>query len=487
MGKRESFHRVDQSDRISQFPHRKVIYSLVRHNGAKIMKFLRLVLFSSIIFVAFASLSPAQTAVKPATGKAPVIVIPGITGSTLYNKKTNKEVWFKLTRPKDDDIRLPISPDLGKNRDLLEPRDIIRGVKIASFLPEIEIYERLIFSMEGSGGYREGTWEEPGEKGYEDTFYVFPYDWRRDNVENARILINKIEKLKAKLRRPNLKFNIVAHSMGGLIARYAAMYGDADIPPGTPVATWAGAKHLDKIFLLGTPNDGSILALRANLGGASLTSFVSIPAIQNFTRYDAFTAPSLLQMLPSNEGLTIYDENFKRLPIDIYDPNTWDEYDWSVWKDPGFEREFSPVEQKLARPYFIAALDRAKRFQEALRSARGVKVPVSFFVIGGDCKDTTNAAVLLWDEKRSHWETVIRPKAFVRSDGTRVTEAEVKARLTYKGDGTVALKSLVIDSMPQEERDKFMPISGGMFQCEDHTKLVTSGEIQQKLLALLKQ
>src|SRR4030095_16525610 len=117
---------------------------------------------------------------------------------------------------------------------------------------------------------------------------------------------------------------------------------------GEPIPTWAGARHIDKIFMLGTPNDGSMLALRANLGGAAVVSFVSIPAIQNFTRYDAFTSPSLLQLLPSNEGLLIYDENFKRLPIDIYDPNTWDDYDWGVWEDPGFEREFSQVVQTLA-------------------------------------------------------------------------------------------------------------------------------------------
>jgi pimeloyl-ACP methyl ester carboxylesterase len=450
------------------------------------MKIFRFVFLSSILLFAFADLSFSQTAAKPATGKAPVIVIPGITGSTLYNKKTNKEVWFKLSRPKDDDIRLPIGPDLLKNSDNLEPRDIIRGVRIASFLPEIEIYERLIHSLE-QNGYREVTWELPGENGHLDTFYVFPYDWRRDNVENARLLIRRIEKLKAELRKPDLKFNIVAHSMGGLIARYAAMYGDADIPAGDPVATWAGAKHMDKIFMLGTPNDGSVLALRANLGGASVMSFVSIPAIQNFTRYDAFTSPSLLQLLPSNEGLMIYDENFKRLPVDIYDVNTWDEYDWSVWEDPGFESEFTKAEQKLAKPYFTAALNRAKRFQQALRSSNGAKIPVSFYVIGGDCKETINAAVMLWDDRRDRWETIIRPKAFTRSDGTRVTEAEVKGRLSDKGDGTVTLKSLVIDSVPQEEREKFMPLSGGLFQCEDHTKLVQNSDIQTKLFGLLKQ
>jgi alpha-beta hydrolase superfamily lysophospholipase len=36
------------------------------------------------------------------------------------------------------------------------------------------------------------------------------------------LLINRIDELKSKLKRPDLKFNIIAHSMGGLIARYAA-------------------------------------------------------------------------------------------------------------------------------------------------------------------------------------------------------------------------------------------------------------------------
>ena len=41
--------------------------------------------------------------------------------------------------------------------------------------------------------------------------------------------MKKIKALKTKLRKPNLKFNVVAHSMGGLVTRYAAMYGDTDL------------------------------------------------------------------------------------------------------------------------------------------------------------------------------------------------------------------------------------------------------------------
>ena len=157
------------------------------------------------------------------TGKAPIIIIPGLTGSELVNSKNQEIVWFRPGRAKDDDLRLPISPNLTRNRDSLQVRDIIRGVEFIKFLPEIEIYQKLTDALEKRGGYVEGKWDAPAANGYEDTFYVFPYDWRFDNVENARLLMTKIDQLKRKLKRPNLRFNVVAHSMGGLIARYAAM------------------------------------------------------------------------------------------------------------------------------------------------------------------------------------------------------------------------------------------------------------------------
>jgi len=448
----------------------------------------RTVLWAFLLLVAFsASGSRAQYISPDVQGKTPVIIIPGITGSDLYNKNTKKQVWFRLIRPDDDDIRLPISPNLASNKDDLEPRDIIRGVRIAKWLPEIEIYERLIYSLESQGRYREGKWDDPGKDGHRDTFYVFPYDWRRDNVDSARQLVQKIEALKAKLKKPNLRFNIIAHSMGGLVARYAAMYGNADIPSGDPVPTWAGAKHLDKILLVGTPNEGSILALRALVSGYSITSGIPLSLLQSFDRFDAFTAPSVFQLLPSNGSFVLLNEKFERQKVDVFDPNTWSEYHWNIWEDPEFSREFKLEDQQNARPYFLAALERARRFHQALRAGRPGKPPVSYYLVGGDCKDTPLAALVLYDEKKGRWETVFRPRPFTRIDGTRVSEAEVRKHLTTKGDGTVTLSSLVVDSVPIEERDRFLPVASGIFQCEDHTKLVTSSDIQQKLISLLNQ
>lgn len=449
------------------------------------MRIFRTVLVLAVISLSFVAAN-GQNVPTTKTGKDPVIIIPGITGSDLVNSKTEKTVWFTAGRAKDDDIRLPISPNLAANRDSLVTRDIIRGVKLAGFLPEIEIYERLIDGLQKRGGYREAKWDDPGVNGYQDTFYVFPYDWRRDNVESSRLLIQQIEDLKKKLGKPDLKFNIIAHSMGGLISRYAAMYGNADIPTGVPRPSWAGARHFNKIFLLGTPNEGSILSLEALLKGLSyIRGGVNLPFIRDITRFDVFTIPSIYQLLPHESSLIAYDEELKPIEIDIYDPATWDEYDWSIWKDKNFDRRVDAADREKARPYFITVLKRAKDFQAAINAPTVGSVPVSFYLMGADCKDTQNALVLYRDEKKDRWITQFKPTAFKRSDGTWVTAEELKPLLVAKGDGVVARRSLAGETFTKNGGSAILPIVSELKQCESHSKLVSSVEIQDKLFSIL--
>jgi hypothetical protein len=55
-----------------------------------------------------------------------------------------------------------------------------------------------------------------------------------------------------------------------------------------------------------------------------------------------------------------------------------------------------------------------------------------------------------------------------------------------KGDGTVALRSLMMSGVAEAESKKYLPITGGVYQCEEHTKLVTSTKVQDELLTLLQ-
>lgn len=453
-----------------------------------------LLLFQSSIAPAIAQDTKKQTETPKeetklpiVTGKDPVIIIPGITGSELVNSKTNKTVWFSAGRAKDDDIRLPISQNLAANRDSLVATDIIRGVKILRILPEIEIYEKAISALEKRGGYREVKWDETKEGDHQDTFFVFAYDWRRDNVENARLLITKIESVKRKLNKPGLKFNIVAHSMGGLISRYAAMYGNSDIPNGTPRPTWAGAKHIDKVFLVGTPNEGSILALEALLNGLSyIRGGINLPFIRNINRFDVFTIPAIYQLLPHDQSLIAYDEDLKLIELDIYNPATWDEYDWSIWKHKGFDKRLSDEEQKNARVYFRAVLKRAQDFQMALNARTRGTVPVSFYLMGADCKETQNAIVLHRDEKNDRWVTMFRPTEFTRSNGTKVTADLLKPLLIDRGDGVVPQRSLAGETFIKRSGEAIVPFVSELKQCEPHSRLLSSLEIQDQLLNILR-
>jgi pimeloyl-ACP methyl ester carboxylesterase len=438
-------------------------------------------------FAAIFTLSIRAQVVNPAvpTGKTPIIIIPGLTGSELVNDKTGEVAWFKSKRPKDDDLRLPISPNLAKNRDSLIARDIIRSLKLLKILPETEIYERLINALEKRGGYTEGKWDNPTLKGYEDTFYVFPYDWRRDNVENARLLVKKIENLKRLLKRPDLKFNVIAHSNGGLLARYAAMYGDTDLPIGKPKPTWVGAKNFDKIFLLGTPNEGSIEALDILLNGVSLIRGINLPFVPDLSRFDIFTLPSVYQVLPHQGTLKAYDENLKPLQIDIFDEKTWETYNWSIWKDDDFPREFNATERKNARAFFRAMLSRAKRFQEALDANTSEKPLVSMYLIGADCKETLDSVVIYRDAKKDRWKTIFKADSFERADSTKVSSEELKKVIYAMGDGVVTKRSLAAETLTQAGNKTILPITSEIFLCEGHAKLITSVEVQDKLFALL--
>ena len=429
----------------------------------------------------------AQDPAAVSTGKTPIIIIPGVAGSELVNSKNQELVWFRPQRSKDDDLRLPISPNLLRNRDSLRPRDIVRGVQFLSFLPQIEIYEKLIDSLEKRGGYREVKWETATRADFQDTFYVFPYDWRRDNVENARILVRQIETLKRRLGKPNLKFNVIGHSMGGLIARYAAMYGNRDIPTGKPRPTWAGARNFNKIILLGTPNEGSIDALDSLLNGFSIVGGgLNLPFLQNLSEFEVFTIPSMYQLLPHQDSFVAYDENLKPLKIDIYDPKVWEYYNWVTWDDSGFEKNFNPLERSQARAYFRVVLNRAKRFQEALDANTSEKIPVSFYLIGADCKETQNAILLLRDTKNNRWETRFKAGSFENSRGEKITSDVLKKLLHLQGDGVVTKHSLGAETAIQNGRTNILPLRGEIYQCESHNALMSNPEIQEKLFVLLQ-
>ena len=174
---------------------------------------------------------------------------------------------------------------------------------------ELKAYAQILATL-GVAGYTDQTLGSLNAIDYGTDHYTcfqFDYDWRRDNVESAAKLLAFVEEKRAFVQQHlaedfgglpddyDVKFDIVAHSMGGLLTRYMLRYGDAPPPPEgvEPTVTWAGAEHVERVVLVGTPNAGSVLSLIQLIEGTKPSPF--------HARYDAAllgTMPSIYQLLP---------------------------------------------------------------------------------------------------------------------------------------------------------------------------------------------
>jgi len=430
-------------------------------------------------------------AARARAGKRPVIVIPGILGSELINSKTGETVWPSVFRTSQEG--LPINPNLAASHDDLRPGKIIETVRLARLLPEVYVYRDLLLALRSYAGYRDGDWNNPTADGYEDTFYVFPYDWRQDNVSNARELIRRIAELKTKLQRPDLKFNIVAHSMGGLIARYAAMYGDADLPAGNgPIQpTWAGAAHISKIVMIGVPNEGSTDAFSTLIEGYSITEGLRrrVPLLNKLTAEDVVSTPSVFQLMPHSQAVSFLDENLQPLAVDLYDQEVWKRYGWSViYSSPDFRRRYvagaatdsgNGKSEAELDTYLAATLQRARRFHEALDAVGDANPPVMLLAIGGDCEETLKSPVILRDEKRNRWVTLTRPRDYRTSTGVKISKQKATDAMYAPGDGRVTRTSLLGENI-------FKGLSRyAVFGCDLHAQLPRNKTLQDNALTAI--
>ncbi len=427
----------------------------------------------------------------PAAGakeKRPIIFIPGVLGSRLINGDTGENVWVNIRRSKDDDMRLPMSANLTANRDKLIANQVLDKIKIIKYFPKISVYQGVVDFFQ-TAGYKRGDWENPhldGAPGDHDTYYLFAYDWRRDNVESAAKLLQQIEQLRRKLGKPTLKFDIMAHSMGGLVARYAAMYGRADLTD-NPRPNWEGTKYFHDICLFGVPNDGAMEAFDTMLNGYTFATFAGRRHLGVLSSEVALSAPALFELLPHGDSLNFYDEELQPVKLDIYDPATWKTYGWSAAFDERFRSTLSKTALAQMDNYFTAVLGRAKKFHNALAVKSPPPPSLYFFTYGSNCKRTLDGAVVYKEKDSSAWKTLTRGDSFRNSRGEKIDDKEVKKILYTDGDGTVTNSSLMVDSLYTAEKGA-KPIGNAaavFFACEDHASLLSNKIIQDSVLEQL--
>lgn len=414
------------------------------------------------------------------TGRRPVVVIPGLMGSKLENPPEHQERWGRLrgliTRRVGMRLALSLDP---REKTPLVPTGFVRKVG------GVEVYGGICTILTEMGGYTHDTGVNPPLSA---TIFPFPYDWRLSNVENAAHLADLIASIKQRYHDPSLKVDIVAHSMGGLIARYYILYGGRNVLEDSPPAPdFAGAANVGKLVMLGTPNLGSASSLRALLEGNRVGLAHIPPELLS-------TMPSIYELLPSPSLPVLYTREGRPAPLDIYDPATWREQGWGIF-DPAQKASIlrrlamsrSPADEGGGEAYlrdlqsaFDRILKRARVFHQAL-DAGPIPASVKTLLLGGDCIPTPGA--FLAEAEQGRWKIRAKPE-----DAKNPPKGLDLLQLYFEpGDGDVTKASLlgVLPERTGQGADTGLPYAYSGFICEKHMSLIKNVTFQDNLLNVL--
>ena len=424
----------------------------------------------------------------------PVILIPGFAGSALARSADGRGVWGSFL--KGDSLRpsthdglrayaldiesMPADVDYRSVTSVVDDIEAVALVetmqgKLLGVKVDYQLYAPLLELFE-EGGYVSA--EEGGGAGEAigPLYFTFFYDWRRDNVGNAQLLARFISEAQEEVvawrqhhglpARP-VKFDVVAHSMGGLIARYYLRYGAVDVLSQLePKVTWAGTAPVARLILVSTPNLGSTNALKDLVEGKNYPIYSFEPAM-------LATFPSFYQLLPrEHQALWLIEEGNPVSPA--FSSTVWVENSWGPfhsgqdkylrWLFPSLASAAERKDRMAA--YMDAAFERARRFAAALDRHPETPCPTSMMLFTGDSEKTLERVLV----------TSKRGRAVLKFKGPK------GLTLHSPGDGTVTRASALAEkSNPPVAWDRTFFLSGG------HASFLKNRSFHSNLLYILLQ
>jgi len=245
---------------------------------------------------AYAELTVMAAAAKKAEarGGPRVLILPGIMGSRLgrANRRARPEMlWID-----------PLRIGAGRLTELMLPQGRMlqpRGVLLFS-------YAKLKLKLQLDGCNAD----------------FFPYDWRLGLDELGTVLATRI----AADRRP---VTLIAHSMGGLVARMAAAK--------------LAKRYVRKLIMLGAPNGGSFAPVQALRGTypfvRKLATLDRKHSAEYLTEAVFCTFPGLYHLLPMRRRLD---------RIDLLNPRCWPAD--GPAPNPRLLAQVAAARKRLARP-----------------------------------------------------------------------------------------------------------------------------------------
>lgn len=357
----------------------------------------------------------------------PVIVIHGFLGSRLQDAHSGEIIWgfFKGTEIikgfSDEHLRafaLPMEKGKGLNdlKDDVVPIGLLENfdVRIMGMKFNLDAYNRLISILEKDGYVKEGVLLPPDKHYY--SLFSFYYDWRRDLPENAAklhefILIKRRylqdEYFKTYgIKDFDVQFDVIAHSMGGLLSRYYLRFGNKDLPAdgSIPKISWMGSKYLDKIIIVGTPNAGYLDTFMELQNGLKIDPGAPVypPAVMG-------TFPTYYQMLPLNRTNSVVVKG-STAHVDLFDPEFWIKMNLGLINpanDDTLKILLPNVQSReerlaIATDHLRKCLRRAKQFTDAMQIPAIPPNDVSLHLFLGDAVPTSRKAAIDPETKKAN-------------------------------------------------------------------------------------
>jgi len=406
----------------------------------------------------------------PEPQRRPIIAVPGILGPRLIHQPSGRLAWGTAGLSLDPDdpesariLSLPISKDdetLEELVDDVRPDGVFGGGDASPFIVpiEIDVYRGLLETLVTGGYDYRLTREDELAREFNAGSFEFPYDWRRDVVEAARILDDFIQRKKEQVRRvraerfgavpKDVRFDIVAHSMGTLVVRYYLMYGGQDLPAdgSLPELTWEGAKHVDYVVLVAPPFRGSVTALENLVNGKTFSAITPDypPAL-----FGSF--PSIYQLLPRPSEGRVVDVS-GRIVEEVYDPAFWEEQGWGLVSPEAIEtlRVLMPdaandeERRARARLHLGKLLSRAEQFHRAIdRPALPPADLDLFLVVGGGFETAAGASI--------GEDGLVEIDRFAEGDGVVLRSSAIPKRFDPGHDAAEVYRSVLL--LPEEHVD----------------------------------
>ena len=440
----------------------------------------------------------------PNTERNPVVLIHGFAGATLRRVEDEATVWGAFftrdsllpSRPEGlrafaldiDQLPRPIeSEDLIAIADDTHAVELLERVKADARIADInvEIYGALVELMEQAGyGSCAGIPTEITNLEIPPCLTFF-YDWRQDNVGNAVRLGRFLDQARTRIdelrgdsegeSEEEVYFDLIAHSMGGLLARYFLRYGAADVlGEEEPPVTWAGARHVDRLILISTPNFGAMKVMRELVEGGHYPVGKFEPAMVN-------TFVSAYQMLPRRDHAVWLDEQGNSIDGEVLSAEFWAENGWGAFAEGQdkylawvFPDETSPETRRQRMIEFMAAaFERADQFFDVMDRRPESACPTELTLFAADVQPTMARAILMEQDS----------KKLLRFDNTKTV------KLKAPGDRSVTRASMVADERLLGEATGFVtspiPWNRKVFLTDMHRTFLGNPTFQNNLLHIL--